>query len=78
MTTIEQTKAELAKLRDEAKVQVHLGTMEARAEWDELEAKWNHFVAQAGLHQSAANIKSALEGLGQELRMAYQRLTKAL
>ena len=78
MTTFEQTKADLAKLRDEAKVQVHLGTMEARAEWEELEAKWEHFSARAHLHESAEDIKSALEKLGQELRLAYQRLAKAL
>lgn len=78
MSTIEQLKVDLARLRDDAKVQAHLGGMEARQEWDELEAKWNHFIAEAGLRKSAEGIKSALEEVGQELRSAYQRLAKAI
>jgi hypothetical protein len=78
MGTFEQMKADLTRLRDEAKVQAHLGSMEARREWDELETKWNNFVADAGLHQSADGIESALERVGHELRSAYQRLARAL
>jgi hypothetical protein len=70
--------AELARLRDEAKVQVHLGSIEARQEWTNLETKWNHFAAKAGLHKRAEGITTALEELGQELRSAYQRLAKVL
>jgi hypothetical protein len=78
MSTLEQVKADLARLRDEAKVQVHLGSMEARQEWDELEAKWNRFVAEAGLHKSAESLAKAAGNLGQELRSAYQRLAQAV
>lgn len=78
MSTFEQVKADLAQLRDEAKLQAHLGSMDAQQEWDDLEAKWNHFVAEAGLHDSAEGIGTAIEGLGQELRLAYQRLAKTL
>ena len=78
MSALEDLKAELAKLRDEAKVRAHLGTMEARQEWEEIEAKWNHFASQAGLHKSGEDIKSALHSLGDELRSAYQRLKNAL
>lgn len=78
MNTLEQVKTDLARLRDEAKVQAHLGGMEARQEWDELEAKWNHFVAEAGLHKSAESLAKAVGNLGQELRSAYQRLAKAV
>ncbi len=78
MSALEELKANLAKLRDEAKVQVHLGTMEARQEWDEFEAKWRRFVAEAGLHKSGENIKSALAVLADELRSGYERLKKAL
>jgi hypothetical protein len=78
MSTIEELKADLAKLRDEAKVQVHLGAMEAREEWDELETKWHHFVAEARLQESGGNIKAALQVLADELRSAYLRKKKAL
>ncbi len=78
MSTVENLKAELAALRDEAKLQAHLGSMEAQQEWQKAEAKWNRFVAEAGLHDSGQSIKSALEKLGEELRASYERLKKAL
>lgn len=78
MSAIDQLRTDLARLRDEAKVQAHLGGMEARQEWHELEAKWDHFASQAGLHTSGEGIKSALENLGNELRAAYERLAKAI
>jgi hypothetical protein len=78
MSALEELKADLAKLRDEARVRVHLGTMEARQEWEEIEAKWNRFVAEAGLHKSGEGLKAALQNLGNELREAYRRLSKAL
>ncbi len=78
MNALENLKAQLATLRDEAKVQAHLGSMEAQQEWQEAEGKWNHFVAQAGLHDSGQDIKAALEVLAEELRASYERLKKAL
>lgn len=78
MSTLENVKADLARLRDEAKVQAHLGSMEARQQWDEAETRWNHFVAQAGVADSAANVKGALEELAGELRTAYERLKRAV
>lgn len=78
MSALENLKTELARLRDEAKVQAHLGSMEARQEWQEAETKWNHFVAEARLHDSGQNIKSALEVLAEELRASYERLKRAL
>lgn len=78
MSALENLKTELAALRDEAKVQAHLGSMEARQEWQEAETKWNHFVAEARLHDSGQNIKSALEVLAEELRASYERLKRAL
>ena len=78
MSAFAKIKDELAGLRDEAKVQAHLGSMEAQKEWQATEAKWNHFVSQARLHESGENIKSALETLAEELRTAYRRLKTAL
>jgi hypothetical protein len=78
MSAVETLRAELAKLRDEARVQAHLGGLEAKGQWEELEAKWNRFASEARLHESGEGIKSALETLGQELRTAYRRLTKVL
>src|SRR3546814_19468027 len=78
MSALDDLKADLAKLRDEAKVQVHLGTMETKQEWEEIEAKWTRFVAEAGLHKSGEGIKAALQSLGHDLRAAYQRLPQTV
>ncbi len=78
MSALENLKPELATLRDEAKVQAHLGSMEAQQEWQEAETKWNHFVVEARLHDSGQNIKSAIEVLAEELRASYERLKSAL
>src|SRR3546814_18153976 len=77
MSALDDLKADLAKLRDEAKVQVHLGTMETKKEREEIEAKWNRFVAEAGLHKSGEGITAALKRIGNELLAATQRLKQA-
>ncbi|EQB12986.1 MULTISPECIES: hypothetical protein [Sphingobium] len=78
MSKIDELKSDLSRLRDEAKVQVELGKMELREEWNELEAKWNHFVAEARLQESKEQVKASLAALAEELRKAYQRLKSAL
>ena len=78
MSKIDALKTELSQLRDEAKLKVELGRMEVREQWEELEAKWNHFTAQARVHESEQGIKTALANLGEELREAYHRLKNAL
>ena len=78
MSKIEELKAELAQLRDEARLQAELGRMELRDEWQELEGKWNHFSAEARVHDSERAIKDALANLGNELREAYHRLKDAV
>jgi hypothetical protein len=69
---------ELKRRRDELALQIHLGSKEAQAEWDELEKKWRKFQADAGLEESGEGIGAALDQLGRELGSAYERLKKAL
>src|SRR3546814_19549110 len=76
MSALDDLKADLAKLRDEAKVQVHPGTMETKQEWEEIEAKWKRFVAEDGLHKRGEGIKEALSSLGQALRSEESRVGK--
>jgi hypothetical protein len=57
MKKIEDVKADLTRLRDEAKVQVELGRMEIRDEWNELETKWNRFLAEARVHECQTAFK---------------------
>lgn len=78
MSSLDELRAELERLRDEAKVKAHLGSMEAREEWDKLEQKWENFSARAGLKESEANIRATLDILADELKAAYRKLTKAV
>lgn len=78
MTDLDDLKQDLKRLRDEVRLRVHLGSMEARQEWDELETQWERFSDRAGLEDSAENVGDALELLGAELKRGYQRLKAAL
>jgi len=75
---VQDTIDELKRRRDELALQIHLGSKEAQAEWDELEKQWRKFQADARLEESGKGIGAALDQLGQELGKAYDRLKKAL
>ncbi len=78
MTDLADLRKDLNRLRDEVRLRVHLGSMEARQEWDALETRWERFSEQAGLEDSADNVGDALELLGDELKRGYKRLKSAL
>ena len=80
---IDQLLDELAKERDELRVQLHLLKAEARDEFEELEKKWQHFESTMGrigesAKESAGDISAAAEQLGEELGQAYKRLKNAI
>lgn len=73
----------LAQLRDDLKVRIHLGEMDARDEWQKLEPKW------WGLQRKVVAIENASAGAAQEITAAadllieelfkgYDRIRKAL
>ena len=78
MTDFEKLTAELNKKRDELALQIKLGSMEAKQEWDELEKKFDDFSAKAQLDKTTSGVQDALSALGAELTKGYERLTKAL
>jgi len=78
MSALVDLKTDLAKFRDEPKVQEHLGTMETKQDREENEAKWNRFGGCAGLKRSGDGIKGALQGFGKERRGANQRLKRTI
>ena len=78
MDDVKQTIEELEQKRDELAVQIKLGSMEAKDEWEKLEAKWNDFSAKARLDQSAEGVGGAIKDLGDELMKGYERLKKVL
>jgi hypothetical protein len=74
----------LARERDELSLKLHLGKKEAQAEWERLEAKWNHLKTVKGppLKQAAAEtahgVGSALDQAAAELKKGYEKLRKIL
>ena len=78
MTDFDKLTGELNKKRDELALQIKLGSMEAKKEWDELEKKFDDFSAKAQLDKTASGVRDALSELGAELTKGYERLIKAL
>ena len=78
MADFEEFLRELKGLRDELALRVHLATMEARDEWDEMEMKWREFSSQAEMDRTAEGVADALTKLGDELKAGYDRIRQAL
>ena len=78
MSDFDDLKAELKRARDEIALRLHLASMEAKQEWQELEGKWNDFAARADMDETAEGIGAALKQLGMELKQGYGRLKNAL
>ena len=73
----------LKQVRDELKVQVHLGKAEAKDEWDNLEKKYEDFKAQSEKVASAAgdtakDVGSAMDLAAEELKKGYERIKKLI
>lgn len=69
--------AELKKMRDELRLQLHLGMQDAEDEWDELTKSWDNFVTRAQFDKSAEEVGEAAKELGLKLKAAYDRAKKA-
>lgn len=78
MADVEKLKQDIERVRDEIALQIELGSMEAREQWEPLEKKWNDFQNKAKLEQSADAISDALSLLGDELSNGYKKLKAAL
>ena len=76
--------AKLKRERDELALKVQLGKKEALAEWEKLEAKWNHLKTVKGppMKEAAADtargVGSALETAAGELKKGYERIRRLL
>ncbi len=69
---------ELERLRDEVHLKLHLASMDARVEWEKLEARWQEFRSKAELDETAGEVGDAASELYKELRKGYERFRKAL
>lgn len=69
--------------RDELKLKIHLGKMEAQEEWEKAEQQWQHFKTKAdefgsASKESAQEVGAALKLLGEEVVNAFSRIRKSL
>lgn len=68
----------LEQRRDELSLKMHLGSMEAKEQWDALEKKWENFAARARLEDTSGEVGEAARLLGEELMLGYERIKAAL
>lgn len=76
MVDVNNLMAELQQKRDEIKLQLHLGSMEAEDEWDTLVSNWDKFLSKTQFEQSAEEIGEAARELGLKMKAAYDRAKK--
>jgi len=79
-TQFQELVDDLRKAHDELALKMHLAKMDAKAEWENLEAKWKELEQRVGpaLSESAENIEAATKFLADEMKAAFERLKKAL
>jgi hypothetical protein len=78
METRQELTNNLRQKRDELKLQLHLASMEAKEQWEELEEKWERFAAEARLTKTSESVEESLKLLGDELAKGYEQLKAAL
>jgi hypothetical protein len=78
MPDLHKLTEDLKRTRDEIMLKIHLGSMEAKDEWTELEKRWNSFREKAELDRTAGDVGGTVKQLGLDLKAAYDRIHKAL
>ena len=77
----------LTRERDELRVKMHLGSLDAKDEWEALEKKWDHWIAEAKvqskplrevIEDSAKDVGSALDLVLDEVKSGYERIKSQL
>ena len=77
MASMNKLVEDLKMVRDETKLQIRLGSKEAKDEWAKLEKRWHSFKRKAELEKTATELSGTLSQLGTELKHAYVRLRQA-
>lgn len=78
MADFDDLMEELKQKRDELRVQMNLASREFKDEWDELEEKMEEFSEKANLEETGKGLSKAVGQLGQEIKLGYERLWKAV
>ncbi|MCV6825938.1 MULTISPECIES: hypothetical protein [Halocynthiibacter] len=78
MADLKSMMAELQQKRDEIKLQLHLGSMEAEDEWDSLVSEWDKFLSKSQFDQTADEVGEAARELGLKMKAAYDNAKKVV
>ena len=78
MVDLKDVMAELQQKRDEIKLQLHLGSMEAEEEWDEMVGEWDKFLSTSQFDKTAEEVGEAARELGLKMKTAYDKARKAI
>ncbi len=78
MPDVQKLADEIKRMRDEVKLKIRLGSMEAKDEWAALEHRWKSFHEKAELNRTAGEVGSTVKQLGSDLKAAYERIRKAI
>ena len=83
-TSWDDVLAKLKQERDELALKIHLGKKDTLAEWEKLEAKWNHLKVAKGrpmkeaAAEAAHGVGAALEQAALELKKGYEKIRRIL
>ncbi len=78
MSELDELFEELKQKRDELRVQMHLASKDLKDEWDQFEGKWDDFSKKADLGATGEGLGDAMDKLGHELKLGYERIRDAL
>ena len=75
--------SDLQQLRDELRLQIHLGSKEAQDEYEKLEQKWDELMQEGqplakAVSDTAENVGAAVELAAGELKQGYERIRDLL
>jgi hypothetical protein len=70
---LERSLALLATLRDEVRVRIHLGSMDAKKQWNELEPR-----VQSAIDQAAKDVSNASHAVVREVTEALKKIKASL
>ena len=73
----------LKQVRDELRVQAHLGKAEAKEQWERLERRWHELEAKLGAAEKQAkepleNVRAAARLMLDEIREGYRKIKAAI
>jgi hypothetical protein len=78
MVDLKNIMSELQQKRDEIKLQLRLGSMEAEEEWDMLVADWDKFLSRSQFDQTAEEVGDAARDMGLKMKAAYDKARKTV